>query len=317
MRPSPMQARPDGRGRLRRNGRPHAPSCAFGRPLGHFVATKIRQGFNIVLGLRLFRPSLFIVVALSLSPVVAAAAPCSDTGGGYEDWKPQMAAEAEAAGVGARGIKALMATSYSKSTIAADRNQKSFKYSFDKFWQVRGADAIISQGRSRLAKNPGFYADLEQRYGVPAGILIAIHGMETGFGGFMGDTNVVSAIATLAYDCRRSEFFTPHLIGALKLVDRGSISAKSVGAKHGELGHTQFLPGNALRYGVDGNGDGSIDLNSQADALASTANFLRKKGWKAGAGYQEGEPNFKVLREWNAASVYQKALAVMGARIDG
>ena len=84
--------------------------------------------------------------------------------------------------------------------------------------------------------------------------------METGFGGFMGDTQVVSAIATLTYDCRRSDFFKPHLIGALKLVDNGSITAKTVGAKHGELGHTQFLPGNALRYGVDGNGDGRVDF---------------------------------------------------------
>jgi len=76
---------------------------------------------------------------------------------------------------------------------------------------VRGADTIISQGRSRKAKNGDFYASLENAYGVPAGVLLAIHGMETGFGGFMGDTNVVSAIATLTYDCRRSDFFRPHL----------------------------------------------------------------------------------------------------------
>ncbi|MCB6178344.1 lytic murein transglycosylase [Rhodobacter sp. Har01] len=228
-----------------------------------------------------------------------------------------MADEARAAGVGNRGIDALMASSYSKATISADRNQKSFKYSLEKFLQVRGAETIISQGRSRKKKNAEFYAALEQQYGVPAGVLLAIHGMETGFGGFMGDTNVVSAIATLAYDCRRSDYFTPHLIGALKLVDRGSISAATVGAKHGELGHTQFLPGNALNYGVDGNGDGRIDLTNQTDALASTANFLRKKGWRPGKGYQEGEPNFAVIKEWNAARVYQQAIALMGARIDG
>lgn len=255
---------------------------------------------------------LFLALA---SPALAA--PCSDTGGAYEEWKSVMAKEAGAAGVGDRGIAALMASSYSKSTIAADRNQKSFKYSLDKFLQVRGADTIIAQGRSRKKKNAAFYAGLEAQYGVPAGVLLAIHGMETGFGGFMGDTNVVSAIATLAYDCRRSDYFTPHLIAALKLVDRGAISAKSVGAKHGELGHTQFLPGNALKYGVDGNGDGRVDLTNQTDALASTANFLRQKGWKPGKGYQEGEPNFAVIREWNAARVYQQAIALMGARIDG
>lgn len=256
--------------------------------------------------------------ALTLFPAgTALSAPCSDTGGQYEAWKPVMAAEAEAAGVGPRGIEALMGTGYSKATIGADRNQKSFKYSLEKFMQVRGAETIVSQGRSRKARNSEFYAALEAQYGVPSGVILAIHGMETGFGGFMGDTNVISAIATLAYDCRRSDFFTPHLIAALKLVDMGTITTATVGAKHGELGHTQFLPGNALAYGVDGNGDGRLDLTDAVDALASTANFLRQKGWRPGAGYQPGEPNFDVIRAWNAASVYQQAIAIMAARIDG
>ena len=228
-----------------------------------------------------------------------------------------MATEAAAAGVGDAGIAALLGSRYSKATISADRGQKSFKYTLAKFMKVRGAEAIIAQGRKRKAKNPDFYASLERQYGVPAGIILAIHGMETGFGSFKGDTNVVSAIATLAYDCRRSDFFTDHLVAALVLVDRGTITPKSVGAKHGEIGHTQFLPGNALRYGVDGNGDGRVDLNDMVDALASTANYLRAKGWRPGAGYQEGQPNFAVLKEWNAASVYQQALAIMGGKIDG
>ena len=236
---------------------------------------------------------LSLIAILAALPMTAHAASCGNTGGQYEAWKSEMAAEAKAAGVGKRGISALLDTSYSKATIGADRNQKSFKYSLDKFLKVRGAESIISQGRSRKAKNPGFYASLEAQYGVPAGVIIAIHGMETGFGGFMGDTNVVSAIATLTYDCRRSDFFRPHLIGALKLVDQGSISMATVGAKHGELGHTQFLPGNALSYGVDGNGDGAVDFYNITDALASTANFLRQKGWKPGKGYQQGEPNFE------------------------
>jgi membrane-bound lytic murein transglycosylase B len=257
------------------------------------------------------------VLSLAVSlPGAAQALSCSDTGGQYEGWKAEMAEVARAEGIGKRGIDALMATSYSKATIGADRNQKSFRYTLDKFLQVRGADAIISQGRARKAKNAEFYAALERQYGVPAGVLIAIHGMETGFGGFMGDTNVVSAIATLTYDCRRSDFFRPHLLGALKLVDQGSISMQTVGAKHGELGHTQFLPGNALTYGVDGNGDGAVDFYNLTDAMASTANFLRQKGWQPGAGYQEGEPNFAVIQQWNAAKVYQQAIALMAAQID-
>jgi membrane-bound lytic murein transglycosylase B len=263
-----------------------------------------------------FIKSLLTVVALFAS-APAHAAPCGDTASGFEDWKSAMAAEAKSAGVGEKGRAALMGAGYSKATISADRNQKSFKYTLSKFMSVRGADAIVSQGRARKSKSADFYAGLESQYGVPAGVIIAIHGMETGFGNFMGDTNVVSAIATLAWDCRRSDFFVPHLIGALKLVDQGSISAKSVGAKHGELGHTQFLPGNALTYGVDGNGDGRVDLSNSADALTTTANYLRGKGWKPGKGYQEGEPNFAVIKEWNAAKVYQQAIAIMGGQIDG
>jgi lytic murein transglycosylase len=256
-----------------------------------------------------------VIAALSFaSPSLAAQ--CGNSAGGYNAWKASFAKEASKAGVGERGLAALAGTSYAKRTIAADRNQKSFKYTLDKFMKIRGADTIVAQGRKRKAKSAGFYASLEKKYGVPAGVIIAIHGMETGFGRFMGDSNVVSSIATLAYDCRRSEFFTGHTLAALKLVDRGIISANSIGAKHGEVGHTQFLPGNVLKYGQDGNGDGRIDLNNLSDALASTANFLKGKGWKRGAGYQEGQTNFQVIKQWNAAGVYQKAIAIMGGEID-
>jgi membrane-bound lytic murein transglycosylase B len=141
--------------------------------------------------------------------------------------------------------------------------------------------------------------------------------METGFGNFMGDSNVLSAISTLAYDCRRSDFFTPHALAALQLVDRGSLSSGTIGAMHGEVGHTQFLPGNVSRYGVDADGNGVVDLTNQSDSLASTANFLAQKGWQRGAGFQEGQPNFAIIQQWNAAGVYQKAIARMAGQIDG
>lgn len=260
---------------------------------------------------------LILAALLACAAARGLAAPCSSTGGAYEGWKPQMAAEAKADGVGAKGVAALMASHYSTGTIGADRNQKSFKYTLTKFLSVRGGDTIVKQGRARKGKNPGLYRALEARYGVPSGVLLAIHGMETGFGNFMGDTNIVSAISTLVYDCRRTGYFRPHLIAALKLVDAGDLTPASIGAKHGEWGHTQFLPGNALAYGVDGDGDGRVDLNGMTDALASTANYLRAKGWQPGKGYQEGEPNFAVIKEWNAAKVYQQAIANMGKRIDG
>ncbi len=262
------------------------------------------------------RAALLFCAALAL-PQAALAAQCGNDGAGFARWKAEFAQEAARAGVGQRGLDALAQAQYSSRTIWADRNQKSFNYSLEKFMQVRGADTIVAQGRQRKARNPGLYAALERQYGVPAGILIAIHGMETGFGNFMGDTPVVSAITTLAYDCRRADFFTPHAIGALKLVDHGAITGATKGARHGELGHTQFLPGNALTYGVDATGNGRVDFYDPTDALASTANYLRQKGWRAGQGYQQGQPNFAVIREWNAAGVYQKAIAIMAARIDG
>lgn len=264
---------------------------------------------------RFFTALSAATVIIASSPV--SAAPCGNSSAGFENWKAGFSQEARRAGVGQRGLEALAQARYATGTIAADRNQKSFKYSLEKFMQVRGSSTIVAQGRKRKAQSAGFYAALEQRYGVPAGVIIAIHGMETGFGNFMGDSSVVSAITTLAYDCRRSDFFVPHALGALKLVDQGSITPATRGAKHGELGHTQFLPGNALRYGVDANQDGRVDFYDQSDALASTANYLRQKGWRPGQGYQEGQPNFRILKEWNAASVYQKAIAIMAARIDG
>ncbi|MBT8155393.1 lytic murein transglycosylase [Epibacterium ulvae] len=263
----------------------------------------------------------YVLAALSLATFgfssAALAASCGNTATGFEIWKQDFARTAKRAGVKRAGLAALGQARYANRTIAADRNQKSFRYSLDKFMAIRGANTIVAQGRRHKARNATFYAALEQTYGVPAGILISIHGMETAFGNYMGDSDVVSAIVTLTYDCRRSEFFEPHAIGALKLVDQGAISPSTKGAKHGELGHTQFLPGNALRFGVDWDGNGRVDFYSFQDALASTAHFLRKKGWRPGKGYQEGEPNFKVLKEWNAATVYQQSLALMGRRIDG
>jgi membrane-bound lytic murein transglycosylase B len=128
----------------------------------------------------------------------ALAASCGDTAQGFESWKAAFAQEAAAEGVGAHGLQALDSARYAARTIAADRNQKSFRYNLEKFMQVRGADTIVAQGRKRRVRDAAFYDALERQYGVPAGILIAIHGMETAFGGFMGDTSVVSAIVTLA-----------------------------------------------------------------------------------------------------------------------
>lgn len=242
--------------------------------------------------------------------VTAQAASCGKTGAGFEEWKQEFAQEAASQGVGRRGLAALEGASYATATIKADRAvKKAFSGSVESFMQRRGASTIISKGRSLKKSNAALFAKIESQYGVPAGVILAIWGMETGFGSYMGKQNTVSAIVTLAYDCRRPAFFTPHAIAALKLVDKGSLSPSSVGAMHGEIGHTQFLPGNVLKYGVGGG-----NLRDKATALASTANFLRGHGWSAGAGY---DGNMGAIAGWNSARVYQQAIARIGAAIDG
>ncbi len=258
-----------------------------------------------------------LVTALTIGAGEAMAAKCGNNAGGFEAWKRQFSAEARSRGIKNRALRALAKTGYATDTIRADRGQKSFKYSLKKFMRVRGANAIISQGKRLKRSNAGLFASLQRNYGVSAGPLIAIWGMETGFGHFMGNSNLLSATATLAYDRRRSEFFTGHLYAALQLIDRGVLSANTVGAKHGEVGQTQFLPGNVLKFGRDGDGNGKLDLRSKADALASTANFLRGHGWRPGRGYQPGQANFAALQGWNSASVYQQAIAIIGKAIDG
>ena len=270
--------------------------------------TRLRD-FTLVLGLALG--------TAALTATGAAAAPCGNTAAGFPAWKAAMAREAAGMGIGARGLNALAATTYSTGTIAADRRQTGVRYSLSDFMRIRGTDAIARIGKQKKAQNAAFYGSLEQRYGVPAGVLLAIHGMESGFGNTFGKYRVVSSIATVAYDCRRTDFFTPHLLAALQMVDNGSLDPNAIGAAHGEIGHTQFLPRNVMIYGQDGNGDGRINLYDMADALASTANFLRQKGWQAGQPYQEGTANFRVLNEWNAATVYQQAIALTGRQIDG
>jgi lytic murein transglycosylase len=260
----------------------------------------------------------FVATSFSLAPN-ALAASCSKTAAGFDDWKTEFSSEAAAKGINKRTLDRVMAAiSYNKATIRADRGQHSFKLSLDAFMRKRGSSIIVSRGKQVKRANAALFASIEKRFGVPAGPLIAIWGMETGFGGYMGHENTLSAVATLAFDCRRSAYFTDQFYAALKLTEQGTLSTSSRGAAHGEVGQTQFLPKNVLKYGVDGDGNGRIDLiGSKADALASTANLLRGHGWRPGAGYQPGQANFAAIKGWNDASVYQQAIAIMGAQIDG
>jgi membrane-bound lytic murein transglycosylase B len=256
---------------------------------------------------KIFVAAVVAVLALATG---AQAASCGKNSAGFEAWKQDFASEAKSNGVGSKGLAALAGATYATKTISVDRAiHKAFSGSVEAFMKRRGASTIISKGRSLKKSNAALFGRIEGTYGVSPGVLLAIWGMETGFGSSLGNQNTVSAILTLAYDCRRPGFFTPHAIAALKLVDSGALSASSVGAAHGEIGHTQFLPGNVLKYGV-----GNRNLRDKATALASTANFLRGHGWQAGASAQS---NMGAIAGWNSASVYQQAIARMATAIDG
>ncbi|MCC0044762.1 MAG: lytic murein transglycosylase [Brucellaceae bacterium] len=249
-----------------------------------------------------------LAISVMLAPGAALAAKCGNNSGGFENWKKEFQQEAANAGVKRRGLQALAGARYATATIKVDRAvRKAFRGDVNSFMKRRGGATIIRKGKALKKQNARLFADIERSYGVPAGPLLAIWGMETGFGSFMGKQNTVSAILTLAYDCRRPDFFTPHAIAALKLVDAGVINSNSVGAAHGEIGHTQFLPGNVLKYGVGGR-----NLRDKATALASTANFLRGHGYRGGP----ASSNRGAIAGWNAASVYQQAIIIMADAID-
>ena len=260
-----------------------------------------------------------MTLATALGAAPALAATCGNDASGFSRWVQEFKQEAAANGVSKSVLdRSFAAINYNQSTIKADRGQHSFKLTLQQFMEKRGSKAIVSRGKTMKKNNAAMFQAIERTYGVPAGPLLAIWGMETGFGGFLGNQHTLSAVATLAYDCRRSAFFTEQLYAALQLVGKGDLAVNAKGAAHGEIGQTQFLPLNVIRYGVDFDRDGHIDLvGSRMDALASTANFLKGHGWVAGAGYQQGEPNYAAIQGWNAASVYQQAIAIMGREIDG
>ena len=157
---------------------------------------------------------------------------------------------------------------------------------------------------------------IEQRFGVPGPILVAIWGLETDYGAGLGGYSTFSALATLAYDCRRAQIYRAELIDALMLVQRGLLRPSQRGAWAGEIGQTQFMPSAYLKYAVNAHGGGGGDIiSSPADALASTANFLRSKGWSPGAGWDEGQPNFNTLLQWNSSPVYAKTVALFADKL--
>jgi lytic murein transglycosylase len=251
---------------------------------------------------------------------LANAAQCGRSAEGFENWLVDFKREAAGAGISRHAIEASLAgVTYDRSVISHDRGQRVFRQSFEQFSGRMINSYRLSKGKSLLRRYAGLFQQIEQRYGVPGPVLVAIWGLETDFGAGSGNFSTMRALATLAYDCRRSEKFTAELMDALRIVQRGDMSPSQMrGAWAGEIGQTQFMPSSYLKYAVDFNGDGTRDLiRDTADVLASTANFLHGHGWRAGAGWDEGQPNFAVLLEWNKARVYSKTIALLADKLRG
>lgn len=224
------------------------------------------------------RFSPFVAFLLAASALPAAAQEC---GGDFAVWKQGVSAEATAAGVGQAGHEALAIATLDEKVLARDRSQGVFSQTFNQFSGRMISAYRLKQGAANLAKYADVFARAKQEFGVQGAVVAAFWALETDFGAVQGDFNTLNALVTLAHDCRRPQVFRPQLIPLLKLIDRGIVPADVKGAWAGEIGQTQMLPADYLADGVDGDGDGAIDLRGSApDVIMTTAKKLEMKGWK-------------------------------------
>jgi len=258
---------------------------------------------------------LSLTVLFCACASLAQAAPCNT--GNFESWLEGVKREAAAKGISQRAIEyGLEGVSFDQGVIRRDRGQKVFKQSFEEFSE-RMINPRLKLAANAMRRHAGLLARIEQRFGVQAPVLVAIWGLETSFGAVTGNFPTIKSVASLAYDCRRTDMFRAELFDALRIVDRGDMRPTEMkGAWAGEIGQTQFMPSSYMKFAVDFDGDGRRDLvHSAADALASTANYLKGYGWRAGAGWEPGEANFPAIQQWNKADVYSRTIARFATRI--
>jgi lytic murein transglycosylase len=260
-----------------------------------------------------------ILFGAAITTTPAHAARC---GGDFNAFVAVMSQEAAAAGVSQAVIgQALSGVTQDPKVLAFDRRQRgTFNKTFEQYVSTRVGPGRINMGRQMLQKHGSLLSRIEQRFGVPPQIVVAIWGLESDFGkGDIGKMPVIRTLATMAHDCRRTELFQGELLAALKIVQRGDLPLGDlIGAFAGEIGQTQFLPSSYIKYGVDFDGNGHVDLrHSVPDVLASTANLLHVSGFKNGAPYGEGTPNFEAMREWNRATIYRKTIGYFADQLVG
>ncbi|HEX9167739.1 MAG TPA: lytic murein transglycosylase [Roseiarcus sp.] len=270
------------------------------------------------------RVSRLVAMALAATAFVAAGARAEDCGHGpegFSQWLNSFKQVAQGNGVSASAADAALAgVSYDPAVKRHDGGVAMFGHNFAGFAASHVTPGMVSRGKAELKRYAGPLATIEQRFGVPGPVLVAIWGQETSFGGDSGSFPTYSALATLAWDCRRAERYRAELVDALMLVERGIVQnpRELRGAWAGEIGQTQLMPSAYLMFATTPDGTGTPDLiHNSADALASTAAFLKGHGWQPGQGWNEGEPNFAAILQWNSAEIYAKTVALFADRLAG
>ena len=179
--------------------------------------------------------------------------------------------------------KAFFELSPNLDILEADRKQAEFSQNFWHYINKRVNQTRLNNGYDTLKQNTSLLNKVSLKYGVPNYILVSFLGLESNYGNYTGKLNLIQSLATLAFDPRRSDFFTRELVALLKLIDKGKIPIDAKGSWAGAMGAVQFMPSNVQAYGVDADKDGIVDLwNSQEDIYTSAANFLKHLGWKKG-----------------------------------
>ena len=265
-----------------------------------------------------WRATLFGLITTGCLFAAAAGAASCDDPSGFPAWLEAAKREAAAQGIAPRGIAALDGVTYDPAVVSRDRRQGVFRQSFEEF-AGRMVPPRLARGTQMMKKHAALLSRIEQQFGVPGAVIVAIWGLETDNGAYLGNFSTLRALATLAYDCRRPERFRPELFDALRIVARGDMSPSEMrGAWAGEIGQTQFMPSSYLKFAVDYDGNGRRDLiRSVPDVLASTANYLKGYGWRRGEPWIAGSHNFEVLLQWNKSQVYSKTIAYFATRLAG
>ncbi len=270
----------------------------------------IRTGFPSI--------ALALIALALISIAFCGPSRAASCGGDFNAWLADFKGEAAAQGISQRAIAAALdGVTDDPVTLTRDRSQRVFTQTFEQFSGRMISPDRLRKGPALLAQHAATFARIERQFGVPGPVLTAIWGLETDFGVNQGKFSIVRSVATLAHDCRRADKFRAELLDVLRIVDRGDMTpAELRGDWAGEIGQTQFLPSSYVQFAVDFDGNGKRDLiHSAPDALASTANYLKSKGWRRGEPWGEGTANFNVILEWNKARVYAKTIALFAERL--